>query len=111
MDSAVQFYVDVVGLKLKLRDANRWVAFDVGGGTLALEGTAGSERPLGGTAGRDRTSEGRTGPERALEGSAAPELGAGTPRSSESAAGATVSLRVDGLAALVEDLRAKGASI
>lgn len=40
MDSAVRFYTDVLGLTLKLRDGDRWAAFDVGGQTLALEGGA-----------------------------------------------------------------------
>ena len=40
MDGAVAFYRDVLGLGLKLRDGERWAAFDVGGGTLALEGGA-----------------------------------------------------------------------
>ena len=44
MDSAVRFYAEVLGLSVKLRDGNRWVAFDVGGSTLALEGS-----PDGGT--------------------------------------------------------------
>jgi predicted enzyme related to lactoylglutathione lyase len=70
MDAAVRFYTEVLGFGLKLRDGDRWAAFDVGGATLAVEG-------------------GATG-------------GPG---------GATVSLRVDGLDALVSDLRAKGADI
>jgi catechol 2,3-dioxygenase-like lactoylglutathione lyase family enzyme len=70
MDAAVRFYTDVLGFGLKLRDGDRWAAFDVGGATLAVEGGA-----------------------------------HGCP------GGATVSLRVDGLAALVADLRAKGATV
>jgi predicted enzyme related to lactoylglutathione lyase len=70
MDSAVRFYTDVLGLSLKFRDGDQWAAFDVGGGTLALEG---------GSAG---------GP-----------------------GGATVSLRVEGLSELVDNLRARGATI
>ena len=38
MDAAVHFYTDVLGFPLKLRDADRWAAFDVGGTTLAIEG-------------------------------------------------------------------------
>ncbi|HEX8966572.1 MAG TPA: VOC family protein [Chloroflexota bacterium] len=70
MDAAVRFYTEVLGLRLKLRDGQRWVAFDVGGATLALEGGA-----------------------------------------SGSLGGATVSLRVEGLQPLVDDLRARGADI
>jgi len=40
MAAAVRFYQDVLGLSLKLRDGERWAAFDVGGSTLALEGGA-----------------------------------------------------------------------
>lgn len=36
MDDAVSFYQEKLGLPLKFRDGNRWVAFDVGGTTLAL---------------------------------------------------------------------------
>ena len=70
MEVAVRFYRDVLGLGLKLRDGERWAAFDVGGATLALEGGA-----------------------------------PGGP------GGATVSLRVSGLDALVEELRARGAQV
>jgi predicted enzyme related to lactoylglutathione lyase len=72
MDEAVRFYSEVLGLSIKLRDGDRWVAFDVGGATLALEGAA--------------TDGGGGG-------------------------GPTVSLRTDGLADLVEQLRARGASV
>src|ERR1700730_16749207 len=67
MDAAVHFYTQVLGFGLKLRDGDRWAAFDVGGATPAV---------------------GRGGP-----------------------VGATASLRVDGLAAVVDDLRAKGARV
>jgi predicted enzyme related to lactoylglutathione lyase len=40
LDAAVRFYTEVLGLSLKLRDADRWAAFDVGGMTLAIEGGA-----------------------------------------------------------------------
>jgi predicted enzyme related to lactoylglutathione lyase len=40
MEAAVRFYGAVLGLGLKLRDGDRWAAFDVGGATLALEGGA-----------------------------------------------------------------------
>jgi catechol 2,3-dioxygenase-like lactoylglutathione lyase family enzyme len=70
MDAAVHFYRDVLGLALKFRDGDHWAAFDVGGSTLAVEGSA-----------------------------------AGGP------GGATVSLRVDGLDALVSELRSRGASV
>jgi predicted enzyme related to lactoylglutathione lyase len=70
MDAAVRFYTQTLGFGLKLRDADRWAAFDVGGMTLAIEGGA-----------------------------------PGGP------GGATVSLRVDDLAAVVADLRAKGANV
>lgn len=40
MDAAVRFYTEILGFALKLRDGDRWVAFDVGGGTLALEGVS-----------------------------------------------------------------------
>jgi catechol 2,3-dioxygenase-like lactoylglutathione lyase family enzyme len=70
IDAAIRFYTDVLGFSLKLRDGNRWAAFDVAGATLAIEGGA-----------------------------------PGGP------AGATVSLRVDGLDALVGDLRRKGATV
>jgi catechol 2,3-dioxygenase-like lactoylglutathione lyase family enzyme len=40
MDAAVNFYTGVLGLTLKLRDGDRWAAFDVGGATLAVEGGA-----------------------------------------------------------------------
>jgi catechol 2,3-dioxygenase-like lactoylglutathione lyase family enzyme len=71
MDAAVRFYSEVLGFPVKLRDGNRWVAFDVAGVTLALEGGA----TVGGPG------------------------------------GATVSLRVDGLTALVDELRAQHASV
>ena len=70
MDAAVRFYTEVLGFGLKLRDGDRWAAFDAGGTTLAVEGGA-----------------------------------PGGP------GGATVSLRVEDLAALVDDLRSKGAAI
>jgi predicted enzyme related to lactoylglutathione lyase len=70
MDAAVLFYTQVLGFGLKLRDGDRWAAFDVGGATLAVEGGA-----------------------------------PGGP------GGATVSLRVDGLDAVVADLHAKGARV
>jgi catechol 2,3-dioxygenase-like lactoylglutathione lyase family enzyme len=70
MEAAVGFYTQVLGLALKVRDGDRWAAFDVGGSTLAVEA-------------------GATG-------------GPG---------GATVSLRVDGLDAVVADLRARGARV
>ena len=69
-EASVRFYTDVLGLALKLRDGDRWAAFDVGGMTLAVE--------------------------------------AGAPGGP---GGATVSLRVEGLDALVADLRSKGADI
>lgn len=71
MDAAVRFYSEVLGFPIKLRDGDRWAAFDVGGTTLAVEGGA-----AGGAAG-----------------------------------GATVSLRCDGLAEVVADLRARGAQV
>lgn len=40
MEAAIHFYRDVLGLDLKLRDGDRWAAFDVGGVTLALAGGA-----------------------------------------------------------------------
>jgi catechol 2,3-dioxygenase-like lactoylglutathione lyase family enzyme len=40
MDAAVTFYTGVLGFALKLRDGDRWAAFDVGGATLAVEGGA-----------------------------------------------------------------------
>jgi len=67
MDAAVRFYTDVLGLTLKLRDGDRWAAFDVGGSTLALEGGQ--------------------------------------------ASGATASLRVTDIAAVVEQLRSRGANV
>jgi catechol 2,3-dioxygenase-like lactoylglutathione lyase family enzyme len=70
MDAAVRFYTEVLGFGLKLRDGDRWAAFDVAGSTLAIEG-------------------GHPG-------------GPG---------GATVSLRVDDLASVVDDLRARGARV
>jgi catechol 2,3-dioxygenase-like lactoylglutathione lyase family enzyme len=70
MDAAVHFYTEVLGFGLKLRDGDRWAAFDVGGMTLAVEG--------------------------------------GTPGGR---GGATVSLRVDGLSAVVTDLKGKGADV
>src|SRR5438045_6563556 len=69
-EAPVRFYTDVLGLGLKLRDGDRWAAFDVGGMTLAVEAGA-----------------------------------AGGP------GGATVSLRVEGLDALVAELRGKGADV
>ena len=36
VEAAVHFYQDVLGLPLKLRDGDRWVAFDLGNTTLAL---------------------------------------------------------------------------
>jgi predicted enzyme related to lactoylglutathione lyase len=71
MDALVRFYTEVLGLPVKVRDGNRWAAFDVNGATLALDG-----------------------------GSDAGDVG-----------GATVSLRVDGLQAVADDLRAKGADV
>jgi catechol 2,3-dioxygenase-like lactoylglutathione lyase family enzyme len=48
VEQAVRFYRDVLGLKQKFRDGDRWVAFDVGGTTLAVAGP--EEAPLiGGT--------------------------------------------------------------
>src|SRR5207244_13068164 len=47
MESSVTFYRDVLGLKLKFRDGDRWTAFDVGGVTFALEGSP-SAPPSGG---------------------------------------------------------------
>ena len=38
MDAAVRFYTETLGFSLKLRDADHWATFDVGGMTLALEG-------------------------------------------------------------------------
>jgi catechol 2,3-dioxygenase-like lactoylglutathione lyase family enzyme len=70
MDAAVNFYTNVLGFPLKLRDGDHWAAFDVAGVTLAIEG--------------------------------------GAPGGS---GGATVSLRVEGLDAVVGDLRAKGATV
>lgn len=37
LERAIGFYRDVLGLHLKLRDADRWAAFDGGGATIALE--------------------------------------------------------------------------
>src|SRR6266550_485760 len=70
MDAAVRFYTEVLGFGLKLRDGDRWAAFDVGGVTLGVEG--------------------------------------GTPGGP---GGATVSLRVDGLDAVVADLGSNGADV
>jgi len=36
VDEAARFYQDVLGLPLKFRDGNNWVAFDAGGTTLAI---------------------------------------------------------------------------
>ena len=36
VDEAARFYEDVLGLRLKFRDGNNWVAFDEGGTTLAI---------------------------------------------------------------------------
>jgi catechol 2,3-dioxygenase-like lactoylglutathione lyase family enzyme len=72
MDAAVRFYTEVLGFPMKLRDGNRWAAFDVAGATLALEG-------------------GATG--------------------GDGSGGATVSLRVDGLAVVVDELRRNGAAV
>ena len=36
VDSAARFYEDVLGLPVKFRDGDNWVAFDVGGTTLAV---------------------------------------------------------------------------
>jgi catechol 2,3-dioxygenase-like lactoylglutathione lyase family enzyme len=48
MDAAVRFYTDVLGFTLKLRDGDQWAAFDVGGGTLALEGAQTADAGHGG---------------------------------------------------------------
>jgi catechol 2,3-dioxygenase-like lactoylglutathione lyase family enzyme len=48
MDRAVAFYQDVLGLRLKFRDGDRWAAFDVGGTTVALA-AAGAEAAVGAT--------------------------------------------------------------
>src|ERR1700736_2816905 len=70
MEAAVRFYTEVMGFGLKLRDGDRWAAFDVAGATLGLEGGA-----------------------------------PGGP------GGATVSLRVEDIASVVDGLRDKGATI
>jgi catechol 2,3-dioxygenase-like lactoylglutathione lyase family enzyme len=44
MDAAVHFYTEVLGFGLKLRDGDRWAAFDVGGMTLAVDRIATSGR-------------------------------------------------------------------
>jgi catechol 2,3-dioxygenase-like lactoylglutathione lyase family enzyme len=49
MDAAVHFYTEVLGFGLKLRDGDRWAAFDVGGMTLAVEGGAPGGDPGGAT--------------------------------------------------------------
>ena len=46
VEAAVRFYQEVLGLTLKFRDGDRWVAFDVAGATLAVAGP--EEVPLGG---------------------------------------------------------------
>lgn len=38
LDAAATFYADVLGLPVKFRDGDRWMAFDAGGTTLALAG-------------------------------------------------------------------------
>jgi catechol 2,3-dioxygenase-like lactoylglutathione lyase family enzyme len=38
LDAAASFYADVLGLPVKFRDGDRWMAFDAGGTTLALAG-------------------------------------------------------------------------
>lgn len=38
LDAAATFYADVLGLPVKFRDGDRWIAFDAGGTTLALAG-------------------------------------------------------------------------
>lgn len=38
LDEVVTFFERVLGLRLKFRDKDKWVAFDVGGVTLALSG-------------------------------------------------------------------------
>jgi catechol 2,3-dioxygenase-like lactoylglutathione lyase family enzyme len=38
LDAAARFYEDVLGLPVKFRDGDRWIAFDAGGTTLALAG-------------------------------------------------------------------------
>src|SRR5438874_4575821 len=48
MDAAVRFYTEVLGFPLKLRDGDRWAAFDVGGATVGLEGGAASGGGSGG---------------------------------------------------------------
>lgn len=48
MDRAVDFYGRVLGLPLKFRDGDAWVAFDVAGVTLALEGTTSGAGGSGG---------------------------------------------------------------
>jgi catechol 2,3-dioxygenase-like lactoylglutathione lyase family enzyme len=41
LDAAATFYADVLGLPVKFRDGDRWMAFDAGGTTLALAGPPG----------------------------------------------------------------------
>jgi catechol 2,3-dioxygenase-like lactoylglutathione lyase family enzyme len=38
LEAAATFYADVLGLPVKFRDGDRWMAFDAGGTTLALAG-------------------------------------------------------------------------
>lgn len=48
MDEACRFYGDILGFALKVRDGDRWAAYDGGGVTVALAG--GTERPPDATA-------------------------------------------------------------
>lgn len=48
MDRAVAFYEDLLGLRLKFRDGDRWAAFDVGGTTVALSPADGAAPPATG---------------------------------------------------------------
>lgn len=51
MDRAVEFYRDVLGLRLVRRDGGAWAEFDAGATRFALHGAAeGRTAPSGGTA-------------------------------------------------------------
>jgi catechol 2,3-dioxygenase-like lactoylglutathione lyase family enzyme len=47
--SAVEFYTSTLGLPVKFRDGDPWVAFDVAGVTLAIEPLASGPAPGGAT--------------------------------------------------------------
>ena len=58
LDAAATFYGDVLGLPVKFRDGDRWMAFDASGTTLALAGppTYPSPPPAPWSASRSPTS-------------------------------------------------------